>query len=85
MLRSKHKAAGMKMKFIVLFEANQRACLQNAAKKPACTAVYLTACCFCFFSQNPREADAMTKVQAELDETKIILVKYLTHSTRVLN
>ncbi len=24
--------------------------------------------------QNPREADAMTKVQAELDETKIILV-----------
>ncbi|XP_056096685.1 synaptobrevin homolog YKT6 isoform X2 [Rhinichthys klamathensis goyatoka] len=24
-------------------------------------------------SQNPREADAMTKVQAELDETKIIL------------
>uniref|UniRef100_A0A672LZR0 YKT6 v-SNARE homolog (S. cerevisiae) n=1 Tax=Sinocyclocheilus grahami TaxID=75366 RepID=A0A672LZR0_SINGR len=23
--------------------------------------------------QNPREADAMTKVQAELDETKIIL------------
>lgn len=41
-------------------------------------AVYLTACCFCFFPpQNPREADAMTKVQAELDETKIILVKYL--------
>ena len=26
-------------------------------------------------SQNPREADAMTKVQAELDETKIILVR----------
>lgn len=25
-------------------------------------------------SQNPREADAMTKVQAELDETKIVLV-----------
>lgn len=24
--------------------------------------------------QNPREADAMTKVQAELDETKIVLV-----------
>lgn len=23
--------------------------------------------------QNPREADAMTKVQAELDETKIVL------------
>lgn len=28
-------------------------------------------------SQNPREADAMTKVQAELDETKIILVSFL--------
>ncbi|MGH0158506.1 UNVERIFIED_CONTAM: hypothetical protein FKN15_036243 [Acipenser sinensis] len=25
--------------------------------------------------QNPREADAMSKVQAELDETKIILVR----------
>lgn len=25
--------------------------------------------------QNPREADAMTKIQEELDETKIILVK----------
>lgn len=24
--------------------------------------------------QNPREADAMTKVQAELDETKVVLV-----------
>lgn len=24
--------------------------------------------------QNPREADAMTKIQEELDETKIILV-----------
>ncbi len=24
--------------------------------------------------QNPREADAMTKIQADLDETKIILV-----------
>ena len=24
--------------------------------------------------QNPRQADAMTKVQAELDETKIVLV-----------
>lgn len=30
----------------------------------------------CVFPQNPKEADAMTKVQAELDETKIILVKY---------
>lgn len=26
------------------------------------------------FKQNPREADAMTKVQAELDETKVVLV-----------
>ena len=26
--------------------------------------------------QNPREADALTKVQEELDETKIILVAY---------
>lgn len=25
--------------------------------------------------QNPREADAMTKIQEELDETKIILVR----------
>jgi len=24
--------------------------------------------------QNPREADAMTKIQTDLDETKIILV-----------
>ena len=24
--------------------------------------------------QNPREADALTKIQAELDETKIIMV-----------
>lgn len=42
--------------------------------------VYLIACCFIFvfFPQNPREADAMSKVQAELDETKIILVKYLS-------
>lgn len=31
--------------------------------------------CLCVSVQNPREADAMTKVQAELDETKIILVK----------
>lgn len=31
--------------------------------------------CLCVFIQNPREADAMTKVQAELDETKIILVE----------
>uniref|UniRef100_A0A3B1JW31 YKT6 v-SNARE homolog (S. cerevisiae) n=1 Tax=Astyanax mexicanus TaxID=7994 RepID=A0A3B1JW31_ASTMX len=28
--------------------------------------------------QNPREADAMSKVQAELDETKIILVRQCT-------
>lgn len=27
--------------------------------------------------QNPREADAMTKIQDELDETKIILVRYI--------
>lgn len=26
--------------------------------------------------QNPREADAMTKIQEDLDETKIILVQY---------
>ena len=26
--------------------------------------------------QNPREADAMTKIQEELDETKIILVSH---------
>jgi len=26
------------------------------------------------FLQNPREADAMTKIQTDLDETKIILV-----------
>lgn len=37
--------------------------------------MYLTYCLF-VSPQNPREADAMTKVQAELDETKIILVKY---------
>lgn len=30
------------------------------------------------FPQNPREADAMTKVQAELDETKIILVSKMS-------
>lgn len=35
---------------------------------------------FLFFSQNPREADAMTKVQAELDETKIILVNSFFHT-----
>uniref|UniRef100_A0A3Q3GEZ4 YKT6 v-SNARE homolog (S. cerevisiae) n=1 Tax=Labrus bergylta TaxID=56723 RepID=A0A3Q3GEZ4_9LABR len=29
--------------------------------------------CFTLLDKNPREADAMTKVQAELDETKIIL------------
>lgn len=27
--------------------------------------------------QNPREADAMTKIQDELDETKIILVSFV--------
>lgn len=27
--------------------------------------------------QNPREADAMTKIQEDLDETKIILVSHL--------
>lgn len=27
--------------------------------------------------QNPKEADTMTKIQDELDETKIILVNYL--------
>ena len=27
-----------------------------------------------FFLQNPKEADAMTKIQTDLDETKIILV-----------
>uniref|UniRef100_A0A3Q3WHS2 YKT6 v-SNARE homolog n=1 Tax=Mola mola TaxID=94237 RepID=A0A3Q3WHS2_MOLML len=32
--------------------------------------------CFSLLDKNPKEADAMTKVQAELDETKIIL-----HST----
>lgn len=26
--------------------------------------------------QNPREADAMTKIQEDLDETKIILVRF---------
>uniref|UniRef100_A0A3P8X2K7 YKT6 v-SNARE homolog (S. cerevisiae) n=1 Tax=Cynoglossus semilaevis TaxID=244447 RepID=A0A3P8X2K7_CYNSE len=29
--------------------------------------------CFTLLDKNPKEADAMTKVQAELDETKIIL------------
>jgi len=29
-------------------------------------------CILCL--QNPREADAMTKIQTDLDETKIILV-----------
>ncbi|XP_069563957.1 synaptobrevin homolog YKT6 isoform X1 [Brachyistius frenatus] len=33
--------------------------------------------------QNPREADAMTKVQAELDETKIILVNHLPKHRRI--
>lgn len=30
-----------------------------------------------FSSQNPKEADAMTKLQTDLDETKIILVGFL--------
>ena len=38
--------------------------------------------------QNPREADSMTKIQAELDETKIILVSstlnYWKHSSHFL-
>lgn len=34
---------------------------------------------FCIYPQNPREADAMTKVQAELDETKIILVNHRSY------
>ena len=29
--------------------------------------------------QNPREADAMTKINADLDETKIILVSWLVY------
>ncbi|XDV54802.1 hypothetical protein PO909_023013 [Leuciscus waleckii] len=37
---------------------------------------YPSRVCFTLLDKNPREADAMTKVQAELDETKIIL-----HST----
>lgn len=40
---------------------------------PHPTALLTTCLCVCV--QNPREADAMTKVQAELDETKIILVE----------
>lgn len=32
--------------------------------------------------QNPREADAMTKIQEDLDETKIILVMILTFLRR---
>uniref|UniRef100_A0A3B3Q3I1 YKT6 v-SNARE homolog (S. cerevisiae) n=1 Tax=Paramormyrops kingsleyae TaxID=1676925 RepID=A0A3B3Q3I1_9TELE len=34
---------------------------------------YPSRVCFTLLDKNPREADAMTKVQAELDETKIIL------------
>ena len=34
--------------------------------------------------QNPREADALTKVQAELDETRIILVSHLIKSRLLL-
>lgn len=44
----------------------------------------LIACCLCVFLQNPREADAMTKVQAELDETKIILVERFHESLLVV-
>lgn len=62
-------------------EASMKMCLW-LTKHPAYKIVpineyekYLTHCLFVFL-QNPREADAMTKVQAELDETKIILVKY---------
>jgi synaptobrevin homolog YKT6 len=40
---------------------------QNAAPFPQLT-TYLAK------YQNPKEADAMTKIQDELDETKIILV-----------
>lgn len=39
--------------------------------------IELTACTlwnFVICFQNPREADAMTKIQSDLDETKIILV-----------
>jgi len=35
--------------------------------------IAITGCCL----QNPREADAMTKIQTDLDETKIILVMRL--------
>ena len=31
--------------------------------------------------QNPREADAMTKIQTDLDETKIILVRTCLYNT----
>uniref|UniRef100_A0A3B1JJL0 YKT6 v-SNARE homolog (S. cerevisiae) n=1 Tax=Astyanax mexicanus TaxID=7994 RepID=A0A3B1JJL0_ASTMX len=34
---------------------------------------YPSRVCFTLLDKNPREADAMSKVQAELDETKIIL------------
>ena len=30
--------------------------------------------------QNPKEADALSKLQADLDETKIILVSFLKHT-----
>lgn len=51
-------------------------CVYEIMPNQYAVALYLT-CCFCCCSQNPREADAMTKVQAELDETKIILVNNL--------
>lgn len=34
--------------------------------------------------QNPRDADPMTRVQAELDETKIILVRLQGHGRTLL-
>ncbi|KAG8141420.1 putative Synaptobrevin YKT6-B-like protein [Naja naja] len=34
---------------------------------------YPSRVCFTLLDKNPRDADAMTKVQAELDETKVIL------------
>ena len=35
-----------------------------------CKRIWMHCCC----TQNPREADAMTKIQNDLDETKIVLV-----------
>lgn len=34
--------------------------------------------------QNPNEADAMTKIQQDLDDTKIILVIFFILSTLIL-